>query len=244
MEHDAKNLPIADAVPARRRIRRIGRWLALAALGLFCVPVVLTVVFAFIDPPFSALMVWQRLEGKEVDYRWTKLEDISGTLPATVLMSEDGRFCEHWGVDWSAVAEVLDEMSTGEEPRGASTITMQTVKNLYLWPYRSYVRKFIEVPLAYWVDLVWSKRRIMEVYLNIVQWGPGIYGAEAAAQTHFGIPASRLSWRQSALLAAALPNPEVRAAGQPGPLTRRLAARAEARGRQAGAYMACLETAS
>lgn len=241
MEYDAENSAPKRAAPAWRRLRRAARWIAAGAMVLFAVPVVLTVVFAFVDPPFSALMAWQRLEGKGVDYRWTKLEDISRTLPATVLMSEDGRFCEHWGVDWSAVAEVLDEMSAGEEPRGASTITMQTVKNLYLWPHRSYVRKFVEVPLAYWLDLIWSKRRIMEVYLNIVEWGPGVFGAEAAAQHHFKVPASQLSWRQSALLAATLPNPEVRAAGQPGPLTRRLAARAEARGRQAGAYIDCLK---
>lgn len=225
----------------RRRLWRAGRWIALAAAVLSAIPAALTVLFAFVDPPFSALMAWQRLRGEKIDYRWTSLEDISRTLPATVLMSEDGRFCAHWGVDWSAVAEVLDEVSAGEEPRGASTITMQTVKNLYLWPHRSYVRKLVEVPLAYWLDLVWSKRRIMEVYLNIVQWGPGIFGAEAAAQHHFAIPASRLSWRQSALLAAALPNPELRAAGRPGPVTRRLAARAEARGRRAGAYVGCLE---
>jgi len=213
-----------------------------AAAGLiFAAPVLLTIVFAFADPPFSALMVWRGLEGNGADYRWTRLDDMGQALPATVIMTEDGRFCAHWGVDWAAVAEVIEDLGEGEAPRGASTITMQAVKNLFLWPHRSYVRKFIEVPLAYWLELVWSKRRILEVYLNVVEWGPGIYGAEAAARHHFNVAAGDLSWRQAALLAATLPNPRLRAAGRPGPLTLRLAAQAERRGRQAGAYIDCLK---
>lgn len=224
-----------------RHLTRLLRRVLLVLAVLAAVPVLLVPVYALVNPPVSTLMLWRLANGYGIDYRWRNLHDIAPVLPATAIMTEDGRFCDHRGVDWSAVQDVIEEIGDGGDPRGASTITMQVAKNLLLWPHRSFVRKFAEVPLAYWIDLVWSKKRIMEVYLNIVEWGPGIYGAEAAARHHFGKSARALSAREAALLAAVLPNPVARSAGRPNELTRRLAERAQARGALAGAYIGCLK---
>ena len=214
------------------------RWL----LVIIALPFVLAPLMLVINPPITALMIWRLLDGNGIDRRWVSLDDIAAVLPNTVLMSEDGQFCSHHGVDWGAVQDVVEDIVDGDDgPRGASTITMQTAKNLFLWPHRSYIRKFFEVPLAYWMDLVLPKRRIMEIYLNVVEWGPGIYGAEAAARHHFGKSAKALTQREAGLLAAVLPSPVRRNAGKPGPQTNRLAARAAARGAQAGGYNDCLK---
>lgn len=207
---------------------------------LALVPFVFIVLYRFVDPPLSALMAWRAIGGAGIDYRWRDLDEIAPILPATVIMTEDARFCLHSGVDWGAVGDVWQSIEEGDAPRGASTIAMQTAKNLFLWPQRSYLRKTIEVPLAYWMDLVWGKRRTIEVYVNIAEWGPGVYGAEAAAQYHFGRPASGLTAWQAALLAASLPNPSERIAGRPGPLTRRLAGLAQRKGQAAGEWTGCL----
>jgi monofunctional biosynthetic peptidoglycan transglycosylase len=139
-----------------------------------------------------------------------------------VLVSEDARFCYHNGVDYVAIENAIEDAENGNL-RGASTISMQVVKNLFLWPSKSYLRKAIELPLTYVLELFWPKRRIMEVYLNIAEWGPGIFGIEEAAQYHFHKHAKSLGMRDSARLAVALPNPLKRNAGKPGPGTRRLA---------------------
>ena len=148
------------------------------------------------------------------------------------------------GVDWGAVSTVVDDALDGRRTRGASTIAMQTVKNLFLWPDRSYVRKALEVPLGLAADFILGKRRLMEIYLNIAEWGrrPGgtVYGAEAAARHHFGRSAARLTARQGALLAATLPNPKERRAGRPRPGLRALARSVERRARRAGPYVKCL----
>jgi monofunctional biosynthetic peptidoglycan transglycosylase len=155
-------------------------------------------------------------------------------------MSEDARYCQHGGVDWEAVREVIEDAEDGTPSRGASTITMQTAKNLFLWPSRSYIRKGLEVPLALWLDLVLSKRRVLEIYLNIAEWGPGVFGAEAAAQASFGKPAAALSAREAALLATALPNPVRRNASRPSRGHARLAAINVVRAAEAGPYLVCL----
>jgi monofunctional biosynthetic peptidoglycan transglycosylase len=182
----------------------------------FTVVLFLIVVYRFVNPPFSSLMVLQWLGGTSIRQEWVPLERISPHLMRAVIASEDGRFCSHWGIDYAEVADAIRH-SSGGIPRGASTITMQVAKNLFLWPAKSYVRKLIEVPLTYAIELFWSKQRILEVYLNIAEWGPGIFGAEAAAEADFGRSADRLSSRQGALLAVALPNPFTRDAGDPGP---------------------------
>lgn len=157
-------------------------------------PVVLTVIYipSFVHP-VSTLMVGQWLGGKTLTREWISIDDISPVLVHSVMMSEDGRFCSHHGVDWREVGNVFEAVVDGEKPRGASTLSMQVVKNLYLWPGRSYLRKALEVPLALMVDLIWSKKRTMEIYLNIAEWGPGIFGIEAASRHHFKRSAKRLS---------------------------------------------------
>lgn len=221
--------------PARKWHRRIT-----AVIGaLMALPFVLTILFAGLNPPFTAVGFWSSVGGGKPTRIWVDYEDISPQLVKAVVTSEDSRFCDHAGVDWGAVGDAIGE--EGASVRGASTLTMQVAKNLYLWPSRSYVRKAIEVPLAYWIDLVWSKKRIIEVYLNIVEWGPNVFGAELAAQHHFKKSAKNVNFYQAALLAASLPNPHIRIAGKPGPRTKRVSAIIRARMSIIGPYLNCLK---
>jgi len=205
-------------------------------------PFVLMVVYrpSFIHP-LSTLMLVDLALFQGYDRQWVPLDKISPNLIRSVMMSEDGQFCAHDGVDWVQMRSVIDDALDGEETRGASTITMQTVKNLYLWNSRSFIRKGMEIPMALAANVAWSKRRTMELYLNVAEWGPGIYGAQAAALYHFKVPASKLSARQAALLAVSLPNPIARNASKPGPGLRRLAAMVERRASNAGPYITCLD---
>jgi len=174
--------------------------------------------------PVSALMAWRRLSGAPMSRQWIDLAAMSPWLPRSVVASEDAKFCSHHGIDWGALREVIDDAEDGEVARGGSTITQQVAKNLFLWPGRSLVRKALEFPLALWIDLVLPKSRILEIYLNIAELGPaGQFGAQAGALYAFGHPASSLSQREAALLAAILPNPVRRSARNPGPGVRRLA---------------------
>jgi monofunctional biosynthetic peptidoglycan transglycosylase len=152
-------------------------------------------------------------------------------LPLTVIAAEDGRFCRHRGIDWEEIRDQIEDLEDIREARGVSTITQQTAKNLFLWPSRSLVRKALEFPLALWMDLVLPKWRILEIYLNIAEWGPrGQFGAETASRYAFNKSASALSPREAALLAAVLPNPRRRSARNPSPAVRRLAGIYEVRG--------------
>jgi monofunctional biosynthetic peptidoglycan transglycosylase len=214
------------ALPSRQtvvhyatRTLRIGTGLVLALAGLL---LALVVLYRWVNPPASALMLGQRLTGTAIAQRWVPIERMSPNLVHAVILSEDGNFCRHRGVDWGEIVDAIDSTRDGV-PRGGSTITMQLAKNLFLWPSKSYVRKAIEIALAYAIDAAWPKRRVLEVYLNIAEWGPGVFGAEAASRYHFRKPASLLSAREAALLAVSLPNPFDRVAGSPGPGTQRLA---------------------
>lgn len=203
----------------------------------------LILVYRVVDPPLSSLMVQQRLSGQDIAQHWAPLDEISPDVVRAVMLSEDGRFCQHSGVDYEEIQNAIDRAGDGT-PRGASTISMQVIKNLFLWPSKSYVRKAIELPLTYAMEFVWPKQRIMEVYLNIAEWGPGIFGVEAASQHHFNKSARELNEREAARLAVALPNPMLRDAGDPGPRTRRLAADIQARMRAAShGQTACVMTA-
>ncbi len=206
--------------------------------AIIALQVVLIVLYTVIPPPVSTLMLWRLAQGQPIDRNWVPMADMGRHLPLAVMAAEDARFCQHQGVDWSEVQNALD--TNGGRPRGASTISMQTVKNLFLWPARSYLRKAAEVPLAFFADLVWSKRRMMEIYLNIAEWGPGIYGAGAAAQTYFDRSPDKLTKSQAARLAAALPNPFARNPGRPGPQTRRIARVIERRMAGTQPHAACL----
>jgi len=223
----------------RRRIRYQRALLVLriaaVAVSLFLVlPYLIAPLYWLVDP-VSTLMLARWVSGERVERTVVSLERMGPYLPAMVLVAEDGRFCSHYGVDFQEIRDVLDEADLGGELRGASTITQQTVKNLFLWPGRSYVRKALEMPLAMWFDLIFSKRRIMEIYLNTAEWGPdGVFGAQAAARRAFGRPVATLSPREAALLAASLPNPIVRDPRRPGPGLSRLARTYQARAARAG----------
>ena len=192
------------------------------AVALGCLVLVLIVLYRWVNPPASTLMLGQWLTGTRIDQRWVPIDRISPYLQRAVITSEDGRFCQHHGVDWSEIEEAIERARDGV-PRGGSTISMQVVKNLFLWPSKSYVRKALEIPLTYAIELAWPKRRILEIYLNIAEWGPGVFGAEAAARYHFRKAAASLTPSQAALLAVSLPNPLERTAGAPGPGLQRLA---------------------
>ncbi len=219
-----------------RRLLRI-------AVVLLLLPVVLTLLYF---PPFvhpiSTLMLKDLVTFQGYDRQWVPLDQIAPALVNSVVMSEDGQFCSHYGVDLAELKVVIDDAMAGEQPRGASTITMQTVKNLYLWhrPFGT-LRKVVELPYAVYADLVLPKRRIMEIYLNIAEWGPNVYGIEAAARYHFGRSAKNLTPRQAALLTVTLPNPITRNPAKPGPGLRRLANVIERRAARAGAYVQCLQ---
>ena len=229
---------------ARRRKPK-GIWRILRSFGivlaiLVAIPVVLAPVYVFIDP-VSVPMLERYLTGRPVDRRWRDIGDISDRLKAAVILSEDGQFCRHWGVDLGALREEAERFMEGEDARGASTITMQVARNLFLWNGQSLVRKALEVPLAVYVDLIMPKRRIMEIYLNIAEWGPnGQFGAEAGARHAFGKSARDLSAREAALLASILPNPIRRSAARPSPGVRRLAGIYEGRARKSGSGADCI----
>jgi len=218
----------------------IARVVLCAGLALALGFAALILVYRFL-PPVSTLMLARWLEGETVERHYVPLARISGFLRAAVIVSEDSRFCEHNGVDWSALRGVLDRAGADGPKRGASTIPMQTAKNLFLWPSRSYVRKAIEIPLALLIDLEWPKRRILEVYLNLAEWGKGVFGVEAAARHYFHKTADRLDANEAALLATALPDPGHRNAARPSRRHAGLAARVMARARTAGPLVECVE---
>lgn len=226
----------------RRWLRRLG--IAIAVFALW--PIVMTLVYAVVPPPISNVMIGRWLAGADLTRKWVDLDQISPNLQKAVISSEDARFCEHHGVDWIEFQGVIDDALDDDEGplRGASTISMQTAKNLFLWDGRSIIRKGLEIPLAYWMDLVWSKRRMIEVYLNIAEWGPGTYGAEAASQRHFKKPAAKLTRREAALLAAVLPNPIKRNAGKPSRGVARIAERIQRRMAGIEPYLTCLQASS
>lgn len=203
-------------------------------------------VFAWVDPPGSLLMVRDRLvNGGHIDSRWIPLDAVSPNLIRAVIASEDSAFCGHRGVDFAELQQALEAAERrGGDVRGASTITMQVAKNLLLWPSRSYLRKGFEIPLALAIDRVWSKRRTIEIYLNIVEWGPGIYGIEAASRRYFRKPPSRLTPGEAALLAVALPAPRVRNASRPHPRMLKLAQNIEERVRNSTRALRCLGSAT
>ena len=202
-----------------------------AALAVLSGPPLFLIAFRILPPPATPLMAIRLAEGEGLDHTWVPLSAISPQLRAAVIAAEDNRFCIHRGFDALALQDAIEDWEAGKRARGASTITMQTAKNLFLWPGRSLVRKGIEAYITLWLEFLWPKRRIAEVYLNVAEWGPGIYGAEAAARRHFRVSADRLSRRQAALMAAVLPNPRKLSPATPSPYVR---ARADALLRRMG----------
>ncbi|MFG1479781.1 biosynthetic peptidoglycan transglycosylase [Xanthobacter sp. V4C-4] len=205
------------------------RFLSQVAVALLAIPVTLSVLYNFSNPA-STLMLHRLATGQRVERVWTPLSEVSPALVRTVVASEDARFCTHNGIDITEMRNVVEKADDLEDLRGTSTITMQVVKNLFLWQRPEIPRKVLEVPLALWLDLVMSKQRILEIYLNIAEWGPnGTFGVGAAARDQFGLAPSRLNADQAARLAVMLPNPARRSAGAPSPGMSRLADRLQAR---------------
>lgn len=190
--------------------------------------------------PISTLMVGRLLAGKGYKRDYVRLDAIAPVAVASVIASEDAKFCRNQGVDWAALRQVLEEADEDGPSRGASTITMQTAKNLFLWPGRSKVRKALEIFVALGLGRLWSKPYTIEVYLNVAEWGDGVFGIEAAARRAFGKDAADLDAREAALLATALPNPIKRDAAHPQAFQRRLAATIAARARGSREWLDCL----
>ncbi len=208
-------------------IRKAFKFLFLAAAGYALLVLLLIAVYAVV-PPVSTLMLARWVTGERVERVWRPLAEISPNLVHAVVVREDARICSHWGVDWREVAHALAAAEELSDARGASTIAMQTARNLFLWPGRHYLRKALEIPIAHVLTVVWPTHRLVEVYLNIAQWGPnGEFGAEAAARRAFKKSARSLTRWEAALLAASLPNPVRRNAANPGPGLRRVAARTQ-----------------
>jgi monofunctional biosynthetic peptidoglycan transglycosylase len=223
-----------------RASRRFRIWITLALLILLAGPPALISGFLFLAPPATPLMLIRLAQGHAIHQQWVPYEKISSTLAEAVIASEDNLFCEEsLGFDFKATRAQIDAWWDGDRPRGASTITMQTAKNLLLWPGRDPVRKFVEAWLTPQIALIWPKRRILEMYLNIVEFGPGIYGAEAAARTFFGKHASALSPREASQLATVLPRPLVWSAAAPSAYLRQRAEVIEERVGQIRPLFAC-----
>jgi monofunctional biosynthetic peptidoglycan transglycosylase len=170
-------------------------------------------LYRFIQPPTTPLIVMRAVERLLIggdsarSRKWVPLSDLSLPVRQAIVTAEDARFMSHWGVDISAVGMAIDDGDGRRRLRGASTITMQTVKNLFLWPGRSYIRKLVELLMAPLAGFVWGKHRTLELYVNVIEWGPGIYGIEAASQQYFNHSAKELTVSEAAALAAILPNP-------------------------------------
>lgn len=186
---------------------RIGRLLLKVLVYGVLASMVLTGLYRFVPPLVTPLMLIRLVEGNGIHKDWDAYEAISPNLARAVIASEDSGFCEHNGFDWTALNQAWERNQTHKRIRGGSTISNQTAKNVFLWPDRTYLRKGVEFYFTVLIEALWGKKRILEMYLNVVEWGPGIYGAEAAAQAHFKKPAKALSRREAALLAAILPNP-------------------------------------
>ncbi|MEM7289496.1 MAG: monofunctional biosynthetic peptidoglycan transglycosylase [Pseudomonadota bacterium] len=239
-------VPAVTPEPPPKKHRSIKSFLIRFAIAFLLIiiiaPAVVLLVYRIESvKPVSTLMVQEAIIGAGAKRQWIELDDMAPRIYQSVLMSEDGQFCSHNGVDWGALNKVIDDALDGERTRGASTITMQLVKNLFLWPERSFVRKGLELPYALMAELILSKRRIMEIYLNIVELDTGVFGVEAASQHYFKRSATNLGPRNSARLAVTLPNPKKRNPAKASRRLRALAATVQKRARGSGAYIKCLK---
>jgi monofunctional biosynthetic peptidoglycan transglycosylase len=189
------------------------RWALRVVVAFFAITITWVALLRFINPPITWLMVQRGFErkgeGKEwkITKKWVRYEDLSDNLKRAAIAGEDARFMDHWGLDREAIADAYQRNKDGGRLRGGSTISQQTAKNVFLWPRRSWVRKGFETYFTLLIELFWGKKRILEVYLNVIETGDGLYGAEAATQHYFGKSARSLTKRQAALLVAVLPNP-------------------------------------
>ena len=205
---------VARNAPKKKSfIRRLPALLAWATLAFLASTATAALLFRFVPIPFSALMAERRVQSWSGEkpytphYQWVSLDEIAPCMGAAVIASEDQNFPDHFGFDWKAIEKAVEHNEKSRRKRGASTVSMQTAKNLFLWETRSWARKGFEAYFTLLIETTWSKKRILEVYLNIVEFGDGIFGVEAASRAYFGKPAKRLTASEAALLAAVLPNP-------------------------------------
>ncbi|HMM04550.1 MULTISPECIES: monofunctional biosynthetic peptidoglycan transglycosylase [unclassified Dysgonomonas] len=204
-------------------LKKIFKWIKRIVIFLFIFSILQVIVFKFVPVYYTPLMIWnnatQLFSGEEVVCRhtWVPLNEISKYLPLAVVASEDNLFLDHSGFDFDQIEKAMNEAEKGKRQRGASTISQQTAKNVFLWSGRSYVRKGLEVYYTFLIETIWGKERIMEVYLNSIEMGKNIYGAEAVAQAHFKKTAKKLTAGESALIAATLPNPIRFSSAKPSP---------------------------
>ena len=226
---------------ARRRGRRWGRWLLLAPLALVLFSVLQVLALRFVDPPVSMVMVEHRLQawargdgGFRLRQEWRDFDRIAPALPLAVIAAEDQNFAIHHGFDLEAIERAREERARGGRLRGASTISQQTAKNVFLWSGRSWVRKGLEAWYTVLMELLWPKQRILEMYVNVAEFGDGVYGAQAAARTFFGKDADALSNAEAARLAAVLPSPRRYSAASPGPYVQRRTGQIQRQMRQIG----------
>lgn len=188
-------------------MRRLFGFIVKLMLGLLVVSALWALLYRFVDPPITAPMLRDAIAGQHVERTWVGLDRITPAMPRAVIGAEDSTFCSHHGFDLAAIEQAAERNAESSKLRGGSTISQQTAKNAFLWPGRSYLRKGLEAYFTVLTEALWGKRRIMEVYLNIAELGPGIYGVEAAAQHYFGVSAARLSPAQASRIAAILPQP-------------------------------------
>jgi len=204
-------------------VKRILKVLGSAVLAVVILTVAPVLILRWVPPPTSSFMLQKRVagfrggHGAPIRYRWVPWEAISPAMRLAVVAAEDQKFPRHWGLDAGAIAAAVEENETRRRPRGASTITQQVAKNLFLWSYPSYLRKGLETYFTILLELSWPKRRILEVYLNVAEFGDGVYGVGVSAETFFRTSSARLTAPQAALLAAVLPNPRRLRAGNPSP---------------------------
>jgi monofunctional biosynthetic peptidoglycan transglycosylase len=232
---------MSAARPARTRRRRWRRWLIGVPLALLALTVMQVLALRFIDPPFSSFMAIRQFEawgegdfGFRIAHDWRDLEDMSANVPVALVAAEDQNFAKHFGFDLKAIETARKNNARGRKVRGGSTISQQTAKNLFLWSGRSWVRKGIEAWYTLLIEALWPKRRILEVYANVAEFGDGVYGAQAAARTYFGRDASRLGPAQAARLAAVLPSPKRYSVARPGPYVQRRSRAIQRQMRQIG----------
>ena len=206
---------VDHAASSKRRAFSLVRLLLTVVLIALAVPVLVIALYRVVNPPLTPLMLIREGEGEALHQTWVPLSQISPWLPRAMVASEDQRFCQHYGFDFEAIGEAIARYRQTGRLRGASTISQQTAKNILLWPWHSFVRKGAEAYATLWLELLWPKSRIMEVYLNVIELGHGIYGAETAAEAHFHKHAAALTRHEAAILAAILPNPRRFSADRP-----------------------------
>ncbi len=227
--------------PRIRKKRGVVKTLFLIIFAMLLLPYFMVLVYSFI-PPISMPVIGSALSFQETHWRWRSIDDISPSLPRAIISAEDGRFCEHKGVDWEALEKSYKRYEKrGKLKHGASTINMQIAKNLFYWPLPTMLRKPLEIPMALWIDMIWSKQRVIEVYMNIAQFGKGVYGAEAAAEYYFDKTADELNSGESARLASILPSPMKRNAARPSRYVKKYSGSIRARAAKTGGkYIACI----